>query len=153
MEFDAGPFDCESGVENVGRKLATVIRPRDVITLSGPLGAGKTTLARGLIREFCGENYAPSPTFTLVENYANADAELFHFDLYRLQNENEVWELGLEDALEYGICLIEWPEKIGDILPNERLEISISVESNQRRLHLRYDDTWRERLTSDAFLF
>ncbi|NNE42272.1 MAG: tRNA (adenosine(37)-N6)-threonylcarbamoyltransferase complex ATPase subunit type 1 TsaE [Marinicaulis sp.] len=153
MEFDTGPFDSESDVESVGRKLAALIRPGDLITLSGPLGAGKTTLARGTIREFCGENFAPSPTFTLVEIYAKGDIELSHFDLYRLKDAEEIWELGFEDALDQGICLIEWPEKINKILPDGRLEISISVESNQRHIHFRHNGAWAERLNRETLNF
>ncbi len=104
----------ETATEALGRRLADAACPGDVIALEGPLGAGKTTLARAFIRHLTspGED-VPSPTFTLVQTYAAARAPIWHFDLFRLSHADEAIELGIEDAFAEGIVLIEWPERLG----------------------------------------
>jgi len=98
----------------------------DVIGLSGPLGAGKTTLARFFIAALGGTEEVPSPTFSLVQTYPLAGLAVWHFDLYRIQSADDVFELGIEEALAEGISLIEWPENMADHLPDDRLEISLT---------------------------
>ena len=111
----------EAATAALAARLADAIRPRDLIALSGPLGAGKTFLARALIRRLAGaETEVPSPTFTLVQSYDSAAGTLWHFDLYRLRDPDEIWELGFEDALIDGILLIEWPERLAGLLPARR---------------------------------
>src|SRR4051812_13695997 len=98
----------------LGAALAAEARPGDVIALVGPLGAGKTTLARGFIQKRAGaDEEVVSPTFTLVQTYEAPDAVIWHFDLYRLNDPEEALELGFEEALAAGISLIEWPERLG----------------------------------------
>ncbi len=136
-------FQNEAETAAFGAKLATALRAGDVVRLEGPLGAGKSTLARGLIRAASGARDVPSPTFTLVETYETDDAAIWHFDLFRLEDRDEVWELGLEDALETGVALIEWPQRIEGMLPNEALRLVLSVkEGNVRQLHIIAPERW-----------
>ena len=144
------PLPNEAATKKLGAALARRLKTGDVVALSGPLGAGKTTLARSAIAELTGRNEAPSPTFSLVEVYETAAFPLFHFDLYRLEKADDVWELGLEDALD-GVCLIEWPERIAGLLPPETLLVRLSgssgsVDAGARRALIRGDDIWAPRL-------
>lgn len=109
----------------LGTKLSAIASQSNLFTLSGPLGAGKTVLARGFVRRLCGEIEVVSPTFNLVQSYVpkKLGCPLYHLDLYRLKNPAEVWELGLEDMLDEGICLIEWPERAGVLDHFQPLEI------------------------------
>ena len=107
-------------------RLAAVARPGDVIALHGTLGMGKTAFARAFIRRLAdAEEEVPSPTFTLVQSYDTEAGTIWHFDLYRLTKPQDVWELGLEDALAGGIVLIEWPERLGTELPRRRLDLTL----------------------------
>ena len=108
----------------LARRIAGLARPGDVIALHGDLGAGKTFFARA----FIGEADVPSPTFTLVQTYQRGDgAQIWHFDLYRLKQAAEAVELDIEDAFAEGISLIEWPERLGGLLPAERLDITLAI--------------------------
>ncbi|MEA2755392.1 MAG: tRNA threonylcarbamoyladenosine biosynthesis protein TsaE, partial [Aliidongia sp.] len=106
-------------------RLADVALPRDIIALGGTLGMGKTAFARGFIQHLTGAEEVPSPTFTLVQSYDFPAGTIWHFDLYRLNRPEDVWELGFEDALEAGILLIEWPERLGALLPARRLDLAL----------------------------
>lgn len=106
-------------------KLASVLQKGDLIWLSGDLGAGKTKFTQGILRYFEMENQISSPTFTIVNEYKNERAEIYHFDVYRLENEDEFWAIGGEEYFEKGICLIEWGERIAEILPKPYLKISL----------------------------
>src|SRR5580658_4427209 len=108
-----GPFrlDHEADTIRLGAAIGRELRRREAVCLAGPLGAGKSSLARGLIRALTGEETeAPSPTFTLVQTYETPRLTVAHFDLYRLKSPEEVLELGLDEALEDGAAVIEWPE-------------------------------------------
>jgi tRNA threonylcarbamoyladenosine biosynthesis protein TsaE len=99
--------------EEFGARLAAAVRPGDVITLAGPLGAGKTSIARGLLAALGLEEEAPSPTFAIVQPYAPPETRLpvMHVDLYRIEHVEELDELGLDEAREDSVLLIEWPER------------------------------------------
>jgi tRNA threonylcarbamoyladenosine biosynthesis protein TsaE len=115
--------------QGLARRLAPKLITGDVIFLKGGLGAGKSTFARALIRALTREDEeAPSPTFTLVQTYAARDFDIWHFDLYRLKRADEAYELGLEEALDEGVALIEWPERLGNAVPNSRLDIELVPE-------------------------
>lgn len=110
-----------------GRHLADRLRAGDVVLLTGDLGAGKTALARSVIESLTGVTDAPSPTYTLVQVYeTRAGDALWHADLYRVEAEDELEEIGLEDAFDDAITLVEWPDRLGRWLPPSRLEISIT---------------------------
>jgi tRNA threonylcarbamoyladenosine biosynthesis protein TsaE len=120
----------------------------DVIALKGELGAGKTSFARAFIRARGCEEEVPSPTFTLVQIYELAGAAIWHFDLYRLKSAEEAWGLGIEDGFIQGISLIEWPERLGSLLPRHRLEITFHYgdRPEARRAVLDGGGDWPERL-------
>jgi tRNA threonylcarbamoyladenosine biosynthesis protein TsaE len=112
----------------LAQPLAKDLRKRDVIALWGDLGVGKTTFARVLIQTLVGEEIdVPSPTFTLIQTYDSTHGEIWHCDLYRLKEPEEAFELGLEDAFHDAICLIEWPERLGNLLPQRRIDITFKI--------------------------
>ena len=114
----------QAATEALAGRLAGLLRPGDVVALGGDLGAGKTTVARALIRAAAGaEVEVPSPTFTLVQIYELPPGTIWHFDLYRLSGPDEVTELGWDEARAGGIALVEWPDRLGPLLPADRLEI------------------------------
>ena len=133
----------------LGARIGAGGRPGDVVALVGDLGAGKTTLARGLIRSLMGpETEAPSPTFTLVQSYAAPALTIWHFDLYRLKDAREARELGLEEAVD-GLAVIEWPERLGRDLPHARLEVRLSFAGDGRIARLVDLDDWSTRIDGD----
>lgn len=132
-----------------GRRLGERLGRGDVVCLSGNLGAGKTTLARGAIEAWTGEaEEAPSPTYTLVQTYEGERGELWHVDLYRLKQPDDAWELGLEDAFADAACLIEWPERLEGQLPRDRLDIALASAGEGRNAALTAHGAWRTRLAT-----
>jgi tRNA threonylcarbamoyl adenosine modification protein YjeE len=140
----------------LGAALARLVHVGDVIALHGDLGAGKTELARAIIRAAAGDAdlIVPSPTFTLVETYDAPRAAIWHFDLYRIDAPDQVWELGLEEALADGVALIEWPERLGGMLPARRLDLTLRItDGDARRAMLAGDPSWTERIDALAGAF
>lgn len=131
----------EAATERLGEALAERLRPRDVVALQGGLGVGKTTLARAILRAASGDRglIVPSPTFTLVEVYDTRRGAFWHFDLYRLESPEQVFELGWEEARADGIALVEWAERLGTLLPRERLTVTLAMEGEGRRADLQGD--------------
>ncbi len=111
------------------RRLGAQLRAGDTVLLSGDVGAGKTHFARALIQSLLATpEDVPSPTFTLVQVYDTAsDVQIWHADLYRLTDPSETEELGLTDAMEQAICLIEWPDRLGDLRPDDALDITLTA--------------------------
>lgn len=134
---DAVTLDLPTAAETeaLGRRLAGLARPGDVILLEGPIGAGKSCLARAFIRARLGreDEDVPSPTFTLVQVYEAEGEEIWHADLYRLAHPDEVWELGLDDAFSSAICLVEWPDRLGAHLPADALRLRLDARGEGRR--------------------
>ena len=136
----------ETATAALGARLAAVLTPGDAVCLSGPLGAGKSTLARGLVRALTRpDEDVPSPTFTLVQFYETPRFPLAHFDLYRLARAEEAYEIGLDEALEDGAALIEWPERLDGQLPRDRLDIVIAIEGEARAARLTPHGAWEGR--------
>jgi len=143
----------ESATAALAGRIARLAQPGDVIALRGELGSGKTSFARGFIRaRGHADEEVPSPTFTLVEVYefALGAPAVWHFDLYRLGKSEDVYELGFEEALGGAILLIEWPERLGPLLPRERLDVELSAGSSPiaRRIRLHGAPDWTRRLAS-----
>ncbi|WP_186391598.1 MULTISPECIES: tRNA (adenosine(37)-N6)-threonylcarbamoyltransferase complex ATPase subunit type 1 TsaE [unclassified Pannonibacter] len=145
----------EAAMERLAEDVAAILGPGDVIALSGDLGAGKSTFSRALLRAFAGDPAleVPSPTFTLVQTYDLNRLTISHLDLYRLEEPEELEELGLEDLTATGAALIEWPEKAGRFLPASRLILSIahSGENDARAVTFSYaspaaEGRWVQRL-------
>jgi tRNA threonylcarbamoyl adenosine modification protein YjeE len=131
----------EAATESLAADLAAALRAGDVVALRGGLGAGKTTLARALIHSLAGDAAleVPSPTFTLVQTYATPRLAVAHFDLYRIAGESELAEIGFLDAAGDGAVLVEWPERAGESLPDERLDVTLEIVGNGRRATLAGD--------------
>ncbi len=149
----------EAATVAFAKRLARLAAPGDVFALFGDLGAGKTALARAFINALpdesgqpCAEE-VPSPTFTLVQQYQRKPGLVWHFDLYRIEEAEEVWELDFEDALASGISLIEWPERLAGLLPTTALRILLEVAPSTsapagRRISLYGAGTWKDRWAS-----
>ena len=118
----------EAATRQLASNVARILRPGDVILLEGPIGAGKTFFARGVIQAILGvAEDVPSPTFTLVQVYDGPRGDIWHCDLYRLTHPDEAIELGLEEAFEASICLVEWPDRLGSMRPDNALTLSFSI--------------------------
>ena len=136
----------------LGRAVAPRLEPGEAVLLYGPLGMGKSTLARGLIRALAGEDEdVPSPTFTLVQFY-ETDPPVAHFDLYRLTRPEEAFEIGLDEALDVGAALIEWPERLGDdparALGPDRLTITLEERGEGRHATVSGAGAWAEKINA-----
>ncbi len=136
----------EAATARLGAALSGLLRKGEAICLSGPLGAGKSVIARALIRALCpAEGDVPSPTFTLVQYYPGPAFPIAHFDLYRLTSPDEAFEIGLDEALREGAAIIEWPERLGHHLPHDRLDIELTHEDETRRARLTPHGAWEDR--------
>ena len=118
--------NSEEETKLIGRKFAKGLKNGDVIVLTGELGSGKTKFTEGVLQFFGLENEISSPTFNIVNEYVKEDVNVYHFDVYRLEDEDEFYAIGGEEYFEKGICLIEWGEMIEHALPNKYIQISFS---------------------------
>lgn len=150
MSFAPAPLilPTEGHTAAFARRLAPLLRAGDTLLLSGPIGAGKSFFARALIRARLGNpvEEVPSPSFTLVQTYQAEGVEIWHCDLYRLTSAAEVWELGLEEAFVQAICLIEWPDRLGDLIPLGALWLTFAANADDHTLQLRGPNAWANRL-------
>jgi len=142
----------ETATAELGARIAGGLAAGDVVALSGELGAGKTTLARAILRARGVVGHVPSPSFTLVQAYETRDLIVHHFDFYRIESTSELSELGLEDALEGGAALIEWPERgMPRHLMAGALTISLeTLSGTMREAHISGPARWRDRLGGTA---
>lgn len=134
--------------EAFGSRLAEVLRPGDMVALSGQLGAGKTTLARGILQALGLEAEAPSPSFAIVQPYEPPEVRLpvWHVDLYRIEDADEARELGLDEARDHAVLLIEWPERLGSALSPDALRLRIeTTPDGGRRLTAQVPAAWEGR--------
>ncbi len=117
----------------LGARIAASLAPGDAVALEGGLGAGKTTLARAILRALGLDETVPSPSFTLVQLYETPRLAVSHYDLYRIENPSEIDELGLDEALMTGAALIEWPEHAGERLPADALHVQLAITGEETR--------------------
>ncbi len=119
------------------REFSEQLVQGDVVLLSGDLGMGKSVFCRAVVRQLCGDDAmdVPSPTFTLVQHYDLANGGVvYHFDLYRLEDPEEIYELGWDDALNEGIVLVEWPERLGALIPENAIDVQIEQDAENQRI-------------------
>lgn len=130
----------EESMAKIAADFAKMLRPGDCVTLEGDLGAGKTNFCRALIRSVLGQKIeVPSPTFTLVQIYDFPDCPLYHFDLYRLEQADDILELDWEYARHDGICLVEWPSKAPAYMPTDQgyhIDIQMGDDENERLIKI-----------------
>ena len=122
----------EAATRAAGARLAELLRPGDVVTMTGDLGAGKTTLVRGILEALGHEGEVPSPTFAIVQPYEELDPPIWHADLYRIDDPSELAELGL-DSLGHSVLLVEWPERAGEGAWPDALRLTLEITGPERR--------------------
>lgn len=131
-------IQSEAETADIARAFACTLKKGDVVAFYGALGAGKTTFIRGVIQSLTTPDAdVPSPTFTLLQTYDTPRFPIHHFDMYRLKNQAEAYELGIEDAFADGVSLIEWPERVASLLPRPHMRIDIEIKGSKRHIHIR----------------
>jgi tRNA threonylcarbamoyl adenosine modification protein YjeE len=130
----------------LGARIAASLAAGDAVALEGDLGAGKTTLARAILKALGVEGAVPSPTFTLVQCYETAKFPVRHYDLYRIERAEELEELGLDEALEEGAALIEWPERAR--MPEDALHVTLTIEGDGRAAEISGPARWAQTFES-----
>ena len=151
MQNQTKIIHSEKEMGALAARLAPLLKKGDMVALVGSLGAGKTAFSRALIQSLSPEvGEVPSPTFTLVQTYDLPNLSIWHFDLYRLQEkELDILELGWDEARRFGVSLVEWPDRLGGLLPKDRLEIDIAFDKdsdNSRVVTLIPHGAWSARL-------
>lgn len=144
-------FTCvsEADTKLLAEAFASIAQKGDVFALYGTLGAGKSTFSRYFIQFLSAAEDVPSPTFTLVQMYDTKNFDIFHYDMYRLKHAEEAYELGIEEAFFQGVSLVEWPEKVTEILPRNIWKVEISAIENSRHFSVTvFDEQKAQRLRS-----
>ncbi len=137
----------EDATNALAAQIAPYLSVGDTLLLEGDIGAGKSAFARALIRARLGRmEDVPSPTFTLVQTYEDDAGDLWHCDLYRLTHPDDALELGLDEAFETAICLIEWPDRLGDAAPEAALTLAFEAQEDQHHVTISGPDAWADRL-------
>ncbi len=138
----------EQATLEVGRELGALLRQGDKLALSGTLGAGKTTLARGILEGLGYGEEVPSPTFAIVQQYEPPETRIpvAHVDLYRIDDPEEIPELGLDDILDVGAMIVEWPDRMPDSFWHDALKFELEITGDDnRRLTWSAGDAWKDR--------
>lgn len=131
----------ENDTKNFANSLASHLKKQDLLVLTGDLGSGKTKFVEGILSYFGLENEISSPTFTIVNEYQKDNLVIYHFDVYRLEDSSEFYEIGGEEYFEHGICLIEWGELIEDALPKNYLHITFRKDHQDEMVRILDIDT------------
>ena len=142
--------NSEEETKLIGRKFAKDLKKGDVIVLTGDLGSGKTKFTEGVLQFFGLENEISSPTFNIVNEYVNRDVNVYHFDVYRLEDEDEFYAIGGEEYFNKGICIIEWGEIIQEALPKEYIKIKFEKDINDeniRILNIEFSEKYYKNIT------
>ena len=126
----------ESETKNFAKKLASKLKVKDIVVLTGELGSGKTKFTEGFLSYFNLESEISSPTFTIVNEYKNNNINIYHFDVYRLEDSSEFYEIGGDEYFENGICLIEWGELIQDALPKNFIHIVFEKSTEDENIRI-----------------
>jgi tRNA threonylcarbamoyl adenosine modification protein YjeE len=133
----------QAATSALGARIASALSRGDCVALKGDLGSGKTTLARAILRALGVEEAVPSPTFTLLQTYETDRLSIGHYDFYRIENEREIEELGLDEALVDGAALVEWPERAPAHIPQNTLQVSLVITgTTTRRVALSGPTRW-----------
>lgn len=140
-----------AATERLAGRIAALARPGEAVLLSGPLGAGKSAFARAFVRAWVADPAVevPSPTFTLVQPYDGPRGAVWHCDLYRLGDPEELQELGIDEGFAEAVMLVEWPDRLGPWLPADRLELAIEIceqAEDARRVTLKASGAWAVRV-------
>ncbi len=142
-------LSSEDATAALAQALAPLLRIGDCFLLEGSIGAGKTAFSRALIRARLGRaEDVPSPTFTLVQTYDDPNGDIWHCDLYRLTHPDEALELGLEEAFTSAICLIEWPDRLGDDQPSDAALLAFSVGADAHHLEMTLNPEMQSRFAA-----
>src|ERR1700749_4133467 len=144
------PLADLAATQALGRRIASGLGVGDAVALEGDLGAGKTTVARAILHSLGVTEEVPSPTFTLVQYYEPPTLNVRHYDLYRIEKPDEVDELGLDEALDDGAALIEWPERALAWLPPDRLHIAMSLTGGTRKAKISGPPRWAKPMQVEA---
>ena len=126
----------EASTGAIAQQIASRAKVGDVFALYGTLGMGKSVFARAFIKSLTNAEEVPSPTFTLLQTYDAENFDIYHYDLYRIKAPEEVFELNIEEAMYEGVCLIEWPEKMGGYLPRQVFKLTITPQAEGRLITL-----------------
>ena len=128
--------NSENDTKKLAKLFAQMLKKGDILILSGELGSGKTKFTEGFLSYFNLENEISSPTFTIVNEYKKDDINIYHFDVYRLEDSSEFYEIGGEEYFDNGICIIEWGELIRDVLPKDYIEIDFSRSDKNENIRI-----------------
>lgn len=147
-------FECktEDDTKKLAQQFARLAKKGDVFALYGTLGVGKSCFSRYFIQEIVEIEDVPSPTFTLVQMYEADNFEIYHYDMYRLKNDIEAFELGIEESFYFGVNLVEWPEKIERLLPRDIWKFNIIVKDDKREFCIEVNSEEKKQRLDEIFI-
>ena len=142
----------EIKTKQFAKKLAAKLNKGDIIVLTGELGSGKTKFTEGILEYFNLQDEISSPTFTIVNEYSTPNVPIYHFDVYRLEDEDEFLEIGGEEYFEKGVCIIEWGEMIQNLLPKDYIKITFSKDDEDENVRVLNVDVFGDKTYFDCFM-